>query len=261
MTSSWIDVARDALKLPGLLVEIYGDVAKPGARQVGRALETVVGLGNTILWPIALANERARMALEKNLEAYRRRMETVPEEQVTPVTPEIGVPIAEKLSYIQDETLSALYIELLAKASIKSTLAMVHPSFVNIINNITPDEAVLLQPFLSLDRLFVEVQLIYPNQTYITLDRYQPQRLITQTLIFPQNAQSYLSNLIGLGILESKDIEAAHFREQYLEIEDESRASYSSLVALEPGRSLNFTRGFVRLTGFGRKFMEACHIM
>lgn len=60
MTSTWPEVIREGLKVPGLIVEVYGDLAKPGVQQVGKALETVLGLGNTILWPLALANARAR---------------------------------------------------------------------------------------------------------------------------------------------------------------------------------------------------------
>lgn len=73
MTNGWLQVAQEGLKVPGLLIEIYGDIARPGVRQVGKALETVIGLGNTILWPIALANEHSRMALENNLERYRKK--------------------------------------------------------------------------------------------------------------------------------------------------------------------------------------------
>src|SRR5262245_34720346 len=117
MSKEWIELGKEALRLPGLLLEIYGDLAKPGVKQAGRALETVVGLGNTILWPIAWANERSRIALKRNLEKYREEIKHLPEEKVTPVPPEIGVPIAEKLGYVTDEELSDLYVNLLARAS------------------------------------------------------------------------------------------------------------------------------------------------
>jgi len=137
------------LKIPGLLVEIYGDLAKPGVQQVGKALGTVFGLGNTILWPIHLANERSRLYLERNLQDYRARLENLPEEKVVPVAPEIGVPIAEKLTYVRDMKLADMYVTLLTKASNVDTVADAHPSFVNIINNLSPDEAQLLEVFVE----------------------------------------------------------------------------------------------------------------
>ena len=36
-------------------------IVQPGVGGLGKALETVLGLGNTILWPIALVNERSRI--------------------------------------------------------------------------------------------------------------------------------------------------------------------------------------------------------
>ena len=97
MSNGWLEVAREALKIPALLSDIYGDLLKPGVKQAGKALETIIGLGNTILWPIALGNERARVALERNLEKYRSQLENIPEEGIVAVPAEIGVPIAEKL--------------------------------------------------------------------------------------------------------------------------------------------------------------------
>ena len=54
-----MELIKEITQIPGLLKEVYGDLAKPGVEQVGKALGTVIGLGNTILWPIALANEKA----------------------------------------------------------------------------------------------------------------------------------------------------------------------------------------------------------
>jgi len=55
-----VELINEVIQTPGLLKEIYGDLAKPGVSQVGKALSTVVGLGNTILWPVALLNERQK---------------------------------------------------------------------------------------------------------------------------------------------------------------------------------------------------------
>ena len=81
----------------GILKEIYVDVARPGVSQVGQAIGTIIGLGNIILWPLQLLNERAKVALERNLENYRERLKQVPESDITPVRPEVGVPILENL--------------------------------------------------------------------------------------------------------------------------------------------------------------------
>jgi hypothetical protein len=48
-----------------IIKEIYSDLAKPGVQQAGKALSTVIGLGNTMLWPVALLNEKAKLSLER----------------------------------------------------------------------------------------------------------------------------------------------------------------------------------------------------
>ena len=59
-----------------------------------------------------------------------------------------------------NEELSEMYTELLAKASQAQNANVAHPSFVNIINNISPDEAILLKSIRHNFVIpFVEVQL------------------------------------------------------------------------------------------------------
>src|SRR5262249_9171913 len=112
MSEKMLDNVKEGIKegIKDLLPEIYRDMLKTGVKQVGQAMETVIGLGNTALWPIAWTNARARIALEKNLEKYREEIKHLPEEKVAPVPPEVGVPIAEKLSYVTNEELSDLYV-------------------------------------------------------------------------------------------------------------------------------------------------------
>ncbi len=147
MTAEWLPALAKAASAEGLLTQIYGDLMKPGVAQAGKALSTVLGLGNTMLWPIQLLNERTRMALEANLERYRQKVAQIPEEKIAPVPPEVGVPIAEKLSYVTDPDLRELYTNLLAKASSTETRSQAHPSFVNVLNNLSPDEAQLVRQF------------------------------------------------------------------------------------------------------------------
>ena len=53
-----LPMIKEALQLPGLLKEIYGDALKPGVSQVGKALGTILGLGTTVLLPVYWVNER-----------------------------------------------------------------------------------------------------------------------------------------------------------------------------------------------------------
>ena len=132
-------VSMLALRSPDLLKEIYGDLAKPGVSQVGSALGTILGLGNTVLLPLRLLNEKSRQFEQKNFGEISDRFSKIPSDEVISTSPEIGTPILEKLSYTTDSHIRKLYIELLAKASSSNNVNDVHPSFSNIISNISPD--------------------------------------------------------------------------------------------------------------------------
>lgn len=260
MSSGWLEVAREAVRLPALLSDVYGDLLRPGVKQVGRALETVVGLGNTILWPVALANEKARIALDKNLEKYRAQMENVPEEEVVNVPPEIGVPIAEKLAYVTDEELSDLYVNLLAKASTKETAKFAHPSFVNVINNLSPDEALILKDFHTRVLIpFVTAQLTKKESSDFRIAGDVLTGVETRLpLSFPQNVVAYLSNLEGLGLIQiRRDLKIVQ-PDLYDTLEAAYKPACEKLNSDRETLELKFVHGKIDVTPFGKIFMNAC---
>ena len=260
---NWMNWISEIAQVPGLLKEVYGDLAKPGVKQVGKSLGTIIGLGNTILWPVALTNEKARIALENNLEKYRKRLESTPIEDVTEVTPEIGVPIGEKITYVTNEELSDMYVELLAKASIKSSVSLAHPGFVNVINNLSPDEAILLKAIRNESAFpFIEVRVHEKGKTaWNTLNRaYSPLSNIPG-ITFPKQIDAYLSNFEGLGLVRMGSTMLAD-QSLYEQLEIESREQFKSLwedpELKQAGMRISFNRGTITRTLFGSFFISAC---
>lgn len=266
MSNQWLEFAKEAMKLPALLPEIYGDLLKPGVKQAGLALETVVGLGNTILWPIALANARARIALERNLEKYREEIKHLPNEKVAPVVPELGVHILEKLGYVTNEELSDLYINLLAKASCVDTVHFAHPAFVHIINNLSPDEALLLKeldrrgrdpiPYFSARWIRKEpVEYIEFAEMLTKLEEVVP-------LAFPKNLFAYFSNLDGLGVVRIERTPADRFAAAYNELQEFYRPYFEKFMnenIVDPKNFGSETEyGRIELTPFGKLFLDSC---
>lgn len=263
-TSTLPEIVREFFQTPGLLVRVYGDLAQPGVRQVGKALETVLGLGNTALWPLAWANERSRIALEHNLQKYRQQLEKTPIEDVVSVQPEVGVPIAEKFAYVSDETLSALYVALLAKASTADTVSEAHPSFVHVVNSLSPDEAKLFaylaetgsvpfvnaiwrspspKPFLKGPYSFGEKWLVTPS--------------VTGGLAFPDNFPVYVANFIGLGLVTTEH-GYIHEHPDYESLKSLGAKKFPEETAPSPDTSLEFEEGSITVTEYGEKFMSAC---
>ncbi len=255
-----MDLLKEIAQSPAILKELYGDLAKPGVRQVGKALSTILGLGNTALWPVTLLNEKAKIALENNLEKYRLKMEKVSEEDTCEVPPEVGVPIAEKLSYVTNEELSEMYIELLANASQYQKANVAHPSFVNVIASISPDEAILIRSIRNMPGIpFVEVRLKRNTKNeWQTLDAMKPGVSCLKELRYPNNIHAYLSNLEGLGILQIRQDIYMVGEKIYEPLEENAKVTYAGIEKQVPDRTLTFQRGKIEITPFARLLMTAC---
>jgi len=255
-----MDVLTEIVQSPAVLKEVYGDLAKPGVQQAGKALSTIIGLGNTILWPIALVNEKAKIALEANLEKYRIKMKDIPEEEVCEVAPEVGVPIAEKLSYVSNEELSDMYTELLANASQKQKANVAHPSFVNVISNISPDEAILIKSVRNMAGVpFIEVRLMLKDKNeWQTINTMMPGLTCLHELQYPNNVHAYISNLEGLGVFQARQDIYMGGENIYEPLEEQAKSTYSAIEKSIGDRTLTFQRGKIVITPFARLLMSAC---
>jgi len=244
-----------------ILKDIYGDLAKPSVQKVGIALSAVFGLGVTIMWPLMLLNERARIALESNLQKYSEKLEDVPSDEITVVPPEVAMPILEKLSYVTNEHISELYIELLAKASTKGENNLAHPSFVNILNSISPDEALILNNIQGIKYLpYVRIVAEISNMRIITVEDLVVLFSELQ-LVFPQNIKAYISNLASFGIFEimpNSKLQDEMYVEhkKYFDLKHDSlqKSNHSSE---NNAKGYRFDKGTIAITDFGELFLSA----
>lgn len=255
-----------AVKAPELLKEIYGDLAKPGVLQVGKALETVLSLGNNLLLPIRLLNETSRSFEQKKFEEIAQRFNAIPIEDIVEVRPEIGTPILEKLSYTDDPVLREMFIELLAQASDKKKINQAHPAFVGIIQNITPDEAILLKHLKSsksFPYMWVWEKASDEGSYRKLLDFIMD---IPDEMIFPSNIPIYLSNLTGLGLIETDEGKFSPDLNAYEEIFNHIKSNIPNVQAGEqfelgvkrPVGSIIASKGLITVLPFGRAFQSAC---
>lgn len=251
--------AAAAANKDGLLKLIYQDLAQPGVQQVGRALQMVMTLGNNILLPLRLLNETARRYEERKFDEIAERFKAIPLEETIEISPEIGVPIMERLSYADDNTIRGLFIELLAKASSIKMVEMAHPSFVNVISSLSPDEAIVLQSLSG-----------RTNVPLISIDAKNDSGSITlhdfiivppEELSHPDRMPLYISNLSGLGLLEIR-------RDTFLTKEGaydaviahaQNALSYPNTFPSPDGdRPVEPTKHMLTVLPYGKSFISAC---
>lgn len=134
-----------------LMNKIYDDLFSPWLKKVWEWLWYLLWLVPSILLPCALINQYSNFTLKKNLLKLEKKLEDIKDEDIIRVPPEIWVPILEKLAYYDNDLLVDLFTELLKNAMNKNSLYKVHPRFIKIVENLSEDDALILQYLSGLE--------------------------------------------------------------------------------------------------------------
>ena len=246
---------------PNILGQVYGDLAQPSVKAVGNALGTVFEFSTSFLLPVKLLNEKFKLNFEKRLNEYKEKLEQIPEEKQCEVHPQIGTPIIEKLSYTTNEEIADLFTTLLANASNVDMVNTAHPSFVNMIERMSPDEARLLKYLKGQEDIqycVFQGNALDGNGFFTLFDHVT---ILDEEVkfTFPQNINAYLANFVSLGILIDMNGQFRIDKSIYNRI----RAKYG-LKALEEQltpriyKSISVKESYFKITDFGKLFINAC---
>lgn len=254
------EIGKTALEiLKGLSKDIYSDAVSPGMKQVGKALETVGKLGNTILTSVTLLNEGTKAWRDNVIGQWQEKMKGLPMENVKPIDGEIVAPVLKKLEYTTSEELVDMFLNLLTSAADNQKESIVHPSFTNIIGELSTDEAKILR-FMKNERepiCTTNIRVRYNNGNYS--DHFHDTTIFdcTDVLKFKNNTKTYLENLKRLGLIKEWGIPKG--TKQYELIEEHLAPNFDVLKS-EKGKikSMNFCRRYYDFTELGKNFINSC---
>lgn len=186
-------------------VPVYEDAIQPVAKEIGKALETIVKTVNVALAPlegIVWGYDQIKDFVHSKLS---EKLRNTPKGEIYSPKLNVAGPALEALKYVGHEpTLREFYANLLASSMDSATAETAHPGFVEILKQITPDEAKLLQLFSrpmssSLSELLSELKDgnsgCYVHENCSTLGEEAD---CEHSHLIP----SYLDNLCRLGIME-----------------------------------------------------------
>lgn len=240
-------------------VEGYNDMLKP----------TLKSVGNIIALPfqaIDAALEKPKMWViekqynfEKTREILAQKLKDVHEEKIVPPENYVAVPALQQISYCFDsDELREMYANLLASSMNIDTKYNVHPSFVDIIKQLTPDEAKFLKyvskgksyPLLGVDIKLSSgghrtVVKNFTNMAYGVCD-------------CPEAVFSYLDNLERLKLINIYSDKWFTNELLYKSLEDHSYIQAIVNAPIEDGQKYSFSKGMFELTNFGRDFIKVC---
>lgn len=247
---------------PKVLESIYSDLAQPGIRKVGIALETVLEFSTSFLLPVKLLNEKIKLNFEKRLNEYKDKINSIPDEDLCEVNPQIGTPLLDKLTYTTNDEIADLFINLLTKASSKKTTNLAHPSFVQMIERLSVDECRIIKylnnkeyiPCVSFRAYFKE------DKGFNEIVKKGTEIQSKVDLLFPNNINTYLDNLVSMGVLDASHglhkIDTSIYEPLYkfynFTVLSENLTKIGLFSKVEKKNS------FYQITDFGKSFIKAC---
>lgn len=120
------------------------DLLHPSMHVIGKSLGAVVEFAMTPFTGLQYLNDKTKLNLQHRLQQYAHCLEQIPEEKRCEVRPELGVPILQRLSYTTNDEIADMFITLLTNASNIDTCGSAHPTYISIIECLSPDEARML---------------------------------------------------------------------------------------------------------------------
>lgn len=243
----------------------YDDTLAPAAKQVGRTLETVGMLINVVLSPIrdmVFKGDLIQQAIERDL---RERLLYVPEEKIITPPTYIAVPTIEALRYtLGIPELRELFMNLLATSMNSDTVNDAHPAFVEIIKQMNPIDAKLMQRF-SIRQTFPIGTISLENKAGEGITLLHPYYVSDSIDSDPEKLSVSIVNLERLGLVQIDQMAALVNKDLYNELRNHAyflnaKAPKGYLASVNNGeeQSVVFKEGIGGLTTMGITFTTAC---
>lgn len=248
-TKRALAVVADQIAAP-----LYRDAISPGAIEVGRTVQTIGRALNLALSPLSALvwgwesiNEFLKEAVTKKLNERN-----VPSERLGTPSADVFVPAVEAMRY---SLLRDQFAALIATAVDTASAENVHPSFVEVLKQLRPDEATLIAEMPDTWTEHLPLVDIY----YANGPRYiQARNIINPGPVKqPERCAEYIDNLARLGLIEVSKNHALS-----------SKSLYEPLRALPQVKQLIsrcptdfktiIVERYYSLTSYGLAFRRAC---
>lgn len=191
----------------GVAVEVYKDALSPVVKPIGEILGFLPRTIKLALssWEKWLINGEESLRL--TAESIKEKVKLIPEEKLVEPEPYVAIPAIQQISYCQDsKELRDLYANLLISSMNADKKWQVHPSFVDIIKQLSPDEAKYLKnllPMLVVYHPLIDVDFGIgesPKGYLSAMTNFTDEFL--DVLEHPENICAYIDNFIRLNLIE-----------------------------------------------------------
>lgn len=258
--------AVDAMTGVAKAIPVYQDVIQPAAQEVGKALQTVAKTVHVALAPVSVLVWGYDQIKDFVSSKVAERLKNVPPENIVTPKPNVAGPALESLRYTgHEDSLSDLYANLLAASMDKATATGAHPAFVEIIRQLTPDEAKLVSLFLrNMPFPLLNVRREYKGG--IAGKQGGRDVLVNFSLLgeiagceFSHLVPAYIDNLCRLGLAQVPPMFAYTAPGIYDPLEQSQVVmAIKAQIERNPEHVAKVDRGGLRVTELGKQFAHVC---
>ncbi|MCP9818606.1 DUF4393 domain-containing protein [Synechococcus sp. Cruz-9H2] len=156
MSANPLQDAKDGLVLAGELIRLAGEdpKAREAAAHLGEAAVTISQTINNALLPLAAVNfaiEKARIYFSERFgDELSAKAANIPVDQLVEPKASIAGPALQGLAFCFEEAdLKEMYLNLLATSMDKQVASNAHPAFVEVIRQLSAEDAALLKSVLA----------------------------------------------------------------------------------------------------------------
>ncbi|MCG7386851.1 DUF4393 domain-containing protein [Paenibacillus sp. ACRRY] len=259
MAAEWLTSLVQSIKVPS---DIAKSALGPSAENIGK------GLGN-IFYLVFSPLEKAHIRKEAEIRKFKEEVEhelslIAPEKIKEPPLNIVGPAIEAAKYYIEHEEIRGLFAKLLASAMDKDKEKFVHPSFVEIIKQLSPLDAHLVKTLYNRSNM---------GSGHLILDIYSNNSaVIVYKYIFPiesmdsTNIREYstsMDNLIRLGLISVDQDRSFAKKERYEVFDDYPLIAELKDKIVEDHKSLGsigarFVHTSWLFTDLGQNFCSTC---
>lgn len=260
------DEIKDTIETVKGLVEaipIYEDLLQPAVIEIGEGLHTISKVIHIVLAPVSAmiwGYEQIKDYVQTSLEL---RLQDVPFKNIISPDPAIAGPALEALRYFgHKEELREMFANLLATAMNSEKAIKAHPSFVEVLKQINPDEAKiisLLKDDVSKPIITLRAMNLHNNHYAEPIKDFSLLPYIADCQ-YPQLGASYLINIARLGLAKIDYGSYNTYPNAYEPIIDHPIIITNKDYIESVGKKVDIKRGTFTRTDFGKNFYEACVI-
>ena len=240
--------------------DVYKDAFQPALKAAGSIIALPLQIVDAALSGPKLWVTEKQYNYERTKELLAEKMKDTPPEKIVPPDNYVAVPALQQISYCFDsDELRDMYANLLAASMHEDKKWEIHPAFVDIIKQLTPDEAKLLKalpPSLNAGYPILAVHSKGKKSYKVILINFTD--IADGICDKPQNISAYLENLDRLKLIELGTGAVLADESQYDRLKNTPTIKRITGSKLPKGRVYDYQKGAFRLSSFGLSFVNTC---